>query len=220
MQSVDLTVQLPDSMRLPIPEHADRDAADREELLSWQIHDEEGVVCFLSLVVGDLEACRAIVDDLDVVCRYDFTPVDKDTFYVYAEMEVRRADRTLLAVFNDRGVVLVPPVIYTNAATIHVTVLGTQAALRRVVDGFPDEVSVTVERVGEHCHLSGSLAGRLTRRQFETIDVARDLGYYAVPREATLSEVATALDCSESAASTLIRKAERALVNSALGRIR
>jgi predicted DNA binding protein len=217
MQSVDLTVRLPDSMRLPIPEHVDRDAVDREELLSWQLHEEEGIVCFLSLVAGDLESCRAVVDDLDVVHRYDFTPVDSDTFYVYAEMDVRRADRALLSAFNDRGLVLVPPVTYTNAATIHVTVLGTQDALGRVVDGYPDEVRVDIERVGEHCHLSGSLAGRLTRRQFEAIDVARDLGYYAVPREATLAEVATALDCSESAASTLIRKAEHALVDSALG---
>jgi hypothetical protein len=173
MQSVDLTVRLPESMQLPVPEPIDTDVVDREELLSWQIHEGEGSVCFLSIVAGNLDACRAVVDDLDTVCRYDFTAVDEGTFYVYAEMDVRRADRALLSAFNDRGVVLVPPVTYTNTATIHVTVLGTQNALSSVVEGFPDEVSVDVERVGEHRHRSGSLAGRLTRRQFEAIEVAR-----------------------------------------------
>lgn len=72
-------------------------------------------------------------------------------------------------------------------------------------------------RVGEHRHASESLAGRLTHRQFEALTVARDLGYYEVPRETALRDVASPLGCSESAASTLLRNGERALVNAALG---
>ncbi|MFC7079905.1 helix-turn-helix domain-containing protein [Halorussus caseinilyticus] len=55
-------------------------------------------------------------------------------------------------------------------------------------------------------------------RQFEGIETARGLGYYDVPREAELSEVAAELDCTESTASALLRKAERAPVDAALVR--
>ncbi|WP_276278984.1 helix-turn-helix domain-containing protein [Halorussus caseinilyticus] len=72
--------------------------------------------------------------------------------------------------------------------------------------------------MGDHRHLAGSLAGRLTMRQFEGIETARGLGYYDVPREAELSEVAAELDCTESTASALLRKAERAPVDAALVR--
>lgn len=218
MQSVDLTLCLPESMQLPVPEHVDTDVVVREELLSWQVTEASDVVCFLSLVVGDSETCRALVEELDVVRRVDITPIDADTFYLYAEMDVREADTALWDAFDSRGVVVVPPIVYTDTATLHVTVLGEQKPLQRVVEGFPDAVSVDVERVSEHRRLAGSLAGRLTRRQFEALCVARDLGYYAVPRETTLAAVAARLDCSESAASALLRKGERALVDAAVGR--
>jgi predicted DNA binding protein len=48
--------------------------------------------------------------------------------------------------------------------------------------------------------------------------VARELGYYDVPRRAELADVAAELDCTESTASVLLRKAERALVDAALVR--
>lgn len=220
MQSVDITLRLPDSMQLPVPEYITRDTVVREELLSWNVRERDEVICFLAFVVGDREACHAAVEDLDSVNRCDFTCVDDDTFYVYAEMDLRRVDRILLEILDSQSVVLVPPVVYTNTATVHLTVLGEQEALSRVVDGIPDAVTVEIDRVGEHRHRAGSLVGRLTARQFEAIDVARDLGYYAVPREASLLDVATVLDCSESAASTLLRNGEQALVNAALGRER
>jgi len=82
----------------------------------------------------------------------------------------------------------------------------------------PEHAAVEIERVGEHRHLAESLAGRLTMRQFEAVEAARDLGYYEVPREAELADVASELDCTESTASALLRRAERALVDAALVR--
>ena len=218
MQSVNLTISLPEWMELPVPEYADPDAVVREELLSWQVRPDEEAVYFLSLLTGDLAACRETVDDIDSVRRVDFEPVDEDTFYVYAVMDLRAADSSLMAAFDAPGLVLVPPVVYTDTDTVQVTVLGDESALSGLLDSFPDGVDVTVDRVGDHARLGGSLAGRLTRRQFEAIDVACRIGYYEVPREASLAEVAQELGISESAASSLLRKAERALVETALAR--
>ncbi|SIR96887.1 Predicted DNA binding protein, contains HTH domain [Haladaptatus litoreus] len=217
MQSIDLTVDLPESMQLPIPESLSTDAFVREELLTWQVREETDVVCFLSLVVGEIETIRTTVASLDVVQQTDFTMVDENTFYLYAEMDLRPSDYALWAALDHHGIVPVPPIVYTDTGTIQVTILGEEDALSRAVSSFPNEVDIDVTRVGEHQHLIGSLAGRLTYRQFEAITIAHELGYYRVPRETSLADVAAALDCSESSASTLLRKGEQSLVNAALG---
>lgn len=217
MQSTDLTLTLPEWMQLPVPEHADPDDVRREEVISWEVYPDAGVVGFLSVVLGDIDAARQSAEDIDPVESVSLTPIDEDSYYAYVEMSLREADATLMATFADRRLVVVPPVVYTDRETVHVTVLGAEDALSGLLDRFPDDVGVTVERVSDHQRRPGTLASRLTDRQYEAIEVARAVGYFEVPREGTLATVADRLDCSESAASTLLRNAQANLVDGALG---
>ncbi|MWV41850.1 helix-turn-helix domain-containing protein [Natrialba sp. INN-245] len=218
MQSADLTLRLPPSMRMPVPELAVESALHREELLSWHLDPESETVRFLSLFVGDLEGIEEVVTDLEFVHRYDISRVDDDTFYGYVEMDLRESDAMLLGAFDVSGLVVVPPVVYTGRETVHATVLGESDALSSVLEAFPDDVRVEVERVSDHQRKAETLAGRLTARQFEAMETARAAGYYDVPRSGSLADVAAALECSESAASTLLRTAEAELVDAALRR--
>ncbi|RQG93205.1 bacterio-opsin activator [Natrarchaeobius halalkaliphilus] len=218
MQSTDLTFRLPNRMQLPIPVPDSDLEFHREELLSWHVDIETGRVRFLSLIVGDRDAIRETATDLDVVHRFDLTPIDRDTFYAYAVMDVRAADSTLMGAFDAPGLVVVPPVVYTGRETVHVTVLGEPDALTDLVERFPDDVGVEVDRISDHQREAETLAGRLTGRQFEAMKAARAAGYYDVPRTGSLAEVATRLECSESAASTLLRTIESKLVDAALRR--
>lgn len=216
MQSTDLTLHLPERMQLPIPTPDAELEIHREELLSWHVDAETERVRFLSLIVGDCDAVRETAVDLDVVHRFELMPIDGDTFYAYAVMDVRAADETLLGAFDEPGLVLVPPIVYTGRETVHVTVLGEPDALSGLIGQFPEDIGVEVERVSAHQQTAETLAGRLTARQFEAMEAAREAGYYDIPRTASLSEVATALECSESAASTLLRTVESELVDAAL----
>lgn len=189
----------------------------REELLSWHVDETAERMWMLARVVGDRETIQEVVAQLAVVHRSAFTPIDHDTFYMYAEMTVRAADSGLLTAVEQPQTVIVPPIVYTDTGTVQLTVLGEDTALSRVHKRLPSEITVSVERVGEHRHPNGSLADRLTHRQLEAVTVARAHGYYEVPRAATLTEVANTLNCSESAASALLRNAERHLVNAVLG---
>ncbi|WP_049924178.1 helix-turn-helix domain-containing protein [Halopiger djelfimassiliensis] len=218
MQSADLTLRLPEWMQLPVPVPGVELEFHREELLSWHVDLETERVRFLSLIVGDRGAIREAAADLDVVHRFDITPVDEETFYAYAVMDVRAADERLMGTFDEPGLVIVPPIVYTGPETVHVTLLGEPEALAGLLDRFPEDVGVEVERVSDHQRRAETLAGRLTARQFEAMETARELGYYEVPRTASLAEVATELGCSESAASTLLRTVESELVDAALGR--
>jgi predicted DNA binding protein len=218
MQSLDVTLHLPDDVRLPAPEWFDLgDDFVREELLAWHTDEDRGVDFFLALVVGDVDATRDALAELDAVVDFELVPVDGDTFYAYAEMTVGPETMSWRAAVADEDIVLVPPVVFGPHGSVQLTVLGDADSLRAVVDGVPDFVGVDIQRVGEPRGIGGSLAGRLTARQFEALSVARELGYYEVPREGSLATVADALDCSESAASTLLRNAERGLVEAALG---
>lgn len=204
-------------MQLTAPEAA-LESFHREELLSWEVDHESETVRFLSLVVGDPDAIDDLADGLEYVRRYDLTPVDEDTFYGYAEMDLRDPDASLMGAFDVSGLVIVPPMVYTGRESVHVTVLGEPGAMSELLDRFPEDVGVEVRRVSEHQRPTETLAGRLTTRQFEALEVAHEEGYYKVPRSGSLSAVANELECSESAASTLLRSAEKELVDAALRR--
>lgn len=217
MQSADLTLRLPPPMHFPAPEIAD-EAVHREEVLSWEVDPETERVRMLSLVAGDVDAVADVVEETDVVHSYDLTPIDEHAFYGYAELELRPADAELFGFFDAPGLVIVPPVVFTDRRSAQFTVLGEPDALSDLMARFPEDVAVDVRRVSDHRRRTETLAGRLTGRQFEAIETARELGYYEVPRTTSLADVADALGCSESAASTLLRTAEANLVDAALGR--
>ncbi|EMA38878.1 helix-turn-helix domain-containing protein [Halococcus hamelinensis] len=66
--------------------------------------------------------------------------------------------------------------------------------------------------------MEGKPVGRygLTEAQFEALDAALDAGYFAIPRETSLSELADQLEISHQALSERLRRATAALVEDAL----
>ncbi|WP_246998390.1 helix-turn-helix domain-containing protein [Halosolutus gelatinilyticus] len=77
------------------------------------------------------------------------------------------------------------------------------------------DVDVTINEIGSYDRHGGTDAGALTDRQLVAVETALSIGYYAVPREASLAD---ALDCAESTASVLLRRAERDLFARVLDR--
>lgn len=107
MQSLDVTLHLPDEVRLLAPEWFDLgEDFVREELLAW--HTDEGVDLFLAVVVGDIDATGDALAELDSVLDFELVPADGDTFYATVEMAVGSETRAWRAAFADRDIVLVP----------------------------------------------------------------------------------------------------------------
>jgi predicted DNA binding protein len=79
-----------------------------------------------------------------------------------------------------------------------------------------DGYDVCIERIQS---LDGvpSLGGlHLTDTQFKTVKAAVDSGYYRIPRDTTLEELATDLDVSHQALSERLRRGHRALIESVI----
>jgi hypothetical protein len=213
-----LTFRQPRETRHPMQNFvSDSPAVDREEMLTWNILYEEGIEYVLFYVEGDLEPYRAAIDGIGSIPDYTLVPIDSRSFYAYVEQETRDTDRDFRSVFARRQLLVVPPVEYTGEGHMRFTLIGASADMQALLEEMPERITADVEEVGDYDRRHGTVAGGLTDRQFEAASVAADLGYYEVPREGSLADVAAALDCAESTASNLLRKAEASVMGRVVG---
>ncbi|WP_225741272.1 helix-turn-helix domain-containing protein [Halorussus halophilus] len=209
MNYLTLTLHQPRETRHPMQNFiADSDAVAREELLSWNILHEESVEYLLFFVDGEIVPYREAISEIESVPEYTLVPIDDSSFYAYVVQETRDEDVRFRTAFARRRLLVVPPIEYTGEGHMRFTVIGDPEDMRSLVNAMPDSITAEIEEVGEYDHRHGTVAGALTDRQFEAVTAAKEVGYYEVPREGSLSEVAEKLGCAESTASNLLRKAE------------
>lgn len=218
MNYLTLTLRQPEATRHPMQNFiAGSEAVEREELLAWNLLHEEPIEYALFYVEGDLDPYRDAISGVESVASFTLTPIDDRSFYAYVRQVTRESDRSFRAAFADRHLLVVPPIEYTGEGHMRFTVVGESADLQALLDDFPDAITATVEEIGEYDRRHGTVAGSLTDRQFEAASVAAELGYYEVPKDATLSDVADRLDCAESTASNLLRTAEAKVMGTVVG---
>lgn len=183
----------------------------RQELWSWSFIGGTPTVLFR--VEGDIEAYRERIADVDSVIECDLTPVSDTSFHSFVRAEPSDDEWEWMLAFHRAGLVVMPPIVYTTAGEAVFEVLGDPADLQGLLGELPDRIDTTVDRVGEYDR-SRSSAARLTDRQREVVTMAAELGYYDVPRAATLADVAAVLDVAASTISDHLRKAERTVMGS------
>lgn len=149
------------------------------------------------------------------------TDVDRQDDVVDLDLVWKRDDRALLQVETTSLPLLVPlwqagvPVempfeIRDGVATWELTTTSDRfSELGRHLDEAG--IDYEIEHVRE---IGSSRADRiLTDRQQEVLSAAIDLGYYATPREATLTEVAEDLGVAKATCSDVLHRAESSIVS-------
>jgi predicted DNA binding protein len=190
----------------------------REELHAWNLSRED-VQFALFYVKGDIEAYRERIEEVDPIRWYELTSVDDGSFYSYVCQEYTESDIAFLRPFADLSLVVVPPIVYDGHGRARMTIVGQRKSLTRLVDGLRNcaDIGVEVLEVGRYDRRHGAVTGGLTDRQVEAIETATRLGYYAVPRDASLAAVADELSVAEATASELLRRAESNLMPRLVG---
>jgi len=192
----------------------EHDAVEAYRMLHWNVASD-GPNTLLFYVEGDREAYVDALADLDSVVDYTVTPVDDDAFYVYVDDVGDGVGQQLVDAVSQGSLVLASPLEYLDDGRVQFTLVGESADLRAAVDAIPDDIRVELDRAGEY---DGRAAGDgLTDRQRAALDAAVDVGYYEVPREGSVEDVAERLDCSPATASEHLRKAEATLAYEAVG---
>ncbi|RQG96590.1 helix-turn-helix domain-containing protein [Natrarchaeobius chitinivorans] len=210
MKSVRLTLQHGPENAHPMHRFAaEHDSFSRYRLVNWN-HAHDGYNVFLFHVVGDRAAYRERLAELETPLTVDVTDADGDGFYVYVREEPGELGEQLIGAFARGSLVPIPPLEYRMDLSVRFGLVGKSDDIQAALEAVPDGIETTVERVGEY--RGGRAVETLTDRQREALRIARDLGYFAVPREASVEDVAAELGCAPGTAAEHLRKAERRVV--------
>lgn len=185
----------------------------REELWTWRFLGDLPAMLFR--VVGPIEPYRERIAEIDTISEYTLTPVTEDSFYAFVRSTPTSEEWDWILAFAQESIVVVPPVVYTETGTAVFEVLGDPDDLRALLAGLPASVDATVEQLGDYDRRRDPETV-LTDRQREVVAAATELGYYNVPRDATVADVAAELDITDSTVSTHLRKAESAVMGEIL----
>jgi len=216
---VDLRLRLPDDLLHPMAAFVrHEDVVAYEELLTWQVRPDDGIEYELFYAEADPERYRAAVAEVESIREFRVAPVDESSLHCWVCEETLPAVRAWRDAFLDRQLVVVPPIRFDADAVMGMTIVGDGSDVGAVVDSMPAAVDVTVAEIGTYRHRGGTPVAALSDRQREALETALSIGYYDVPRNGTLAEVADALEVAESSASEVLRRAERAIVTRVLER--
>ena len=138
----------------------------------------------------------------------------------YALLSVRDEEVPMFGVIEETlaraGLVVRRPLVYRDGR-IHGRVVGDPDALQAVLDGAPDELALRIDAVDRFPDARADPMAALSDRQREAVAAALRLGYYEQPRAATHEDIAAALDCAPTTASTHLQKAEAKLIRAVAG---
>ena len=214
MRFIDLTLEPDPAQRSKSAQRlAESDAIIREELLNWRM-SQNFVLNLLSFVHGDPDTFRAIHAESDDVAACEVHPVADERFYAYLQ-QTGDHGTTWWTAFLTHDFIHVPPVVFEDD-TVGLTILGEFDALQDVIEDLSAEVTINVESIGDYHGQGQRVTDRLTTRQYRALRIAAECGYYDVPRDGSLADVANVLDCTESTASDLLRRAEREVIHAIL----
>lgn len=221
MKYLKVSLRQPDWMLHPMQRFIrEDDVVQYEELLSWNIETGSETEYELFYVEADRSPYEDALASVDSIRWYRITEIDDESFYVYLCQETRPEDETWREAYTALDLVVVPPVIYDTDASFEMTLVGAGDDLQTLLDALPDEIDTTVQAVGEFDRRHETIATECTERQFEALRVAVEAGYYDIPRNGTLADVARELDCAEGTASHLLRSGEAAVIKQLTHRYR
>lgn len=190
---------------------ADSDAFDAYRMVHGNFAGTDDNA-FIFHVVGDPDVYEAALEETGRVSDYELTRTGDRTFTVYVRDVPEGVDERLLDLFTEGSLVVLPPIEYRSDWTVRFSVVGESADLRRALEGVPAGIETAVDRVGQYDG-SDAAVGALTARQREALRVARELGYFEVPRSASVEDVAGELGCAPGTAAEHLRKAEEAVMD-------
>jgi len=217
MKYLHLTLREPPEWRNPMHTFLmEHEAMQKAQLLNWNTSDPEIDIIFFR-IVGAMEPYTDALEQSQFILGYETTWIDDDSFYAYIEHETREEDVHFREAFIERSILTIPPIEYTADGETKVEIVGRDADVQAVVDDIPEKLDVQIDQIGVYDRDLAVFSAALTDRQQEALLAAIDVGYYEVPREGSVEDVAAELGCAASTASNHLRKAESTLVRQVVG---
>jgi len=181
---------------------------EREQIYHLNVLADETVI-LLGRLRGNLDEAKRVLDDHTDVLEYSISGEQPRNGLVYVHARPPPAVKQFLELPRTHEVFFNFPIGSSNDGRLTVEMLGeTNDVLREALADVPRELDVAIERIGPYPDAGGHILALLTDRQREVLDIALDLGYYDVPRQATHGDIAERLDLSVGTVSEHLQKIE------------
>lgn len=181
---------------------------ERDRIYHLNILADETVV-LLGRLRGDLDdAARLLSENADVL-GHSISREQSGSALVYVHARPPPELKEFLKLPRSHEVFFDFPIGSTQDGRLHVVLVGeTNRVIQKALADLPPALDVTIERIGPYLETGAPLLAQLTDRQREVLDVALDLGYYDVPREATHRNIADQLGLSVGTVGEHLQKIE------------
>ncbi|WP_227357143.1 helix-turn-helix domain-containing protein [Haladaptatus salinisoli] len=184
----------------------------REYLYHFNLLDD-GTVVLLYQLQGDLDHARATFAASSTVIHYDVPEQGNGLTYLHCEMQEPLT--SFLSILHETDVLMPMPVQFLSDDRLRVKFIGDYKPLQRILERVSEFVDIEIEQAGEYVS-PGHLNSVLTDRQHEILSTAIEYGYYEVPRQATIQEIADGLGLSQATVGEHLQKIEARILSQAV----
>lgn len=198
-----------DHKLVPVFDTLDKDVVKREHLYHYNMLTD-GTVVLLYQLRGNLDHARTVFDASPDVLHYDIP--DQEDGHVYLHCEMNESLTSILSTLQKSEVIMTIPIEFLSDDRVRVTFIGEHAPLHHILDRIAEVIDIEIEKVGEYSS-EGRLSSKLTSRQREILTTAVEIGYYEVPRCATLSDIADEMELSVATAGEHLQKIEARILS-------
>jgi predicted DNA binding protein len=167
---------------------------------------------------GERPAVEARLDMLPKPLDYQLTE-SADNVFVYLTWQPRGIIQGLVDALYDFDILVDYPIKVNIQDELFVTLVGTDDAVRELLQTDFPVVTLEVIRKGPYKPQTEYLLSQLTPRQQDVLQTAVDLGYYDDPREADYEDIANEMDLSSGTVGYHIRNIETAIFSELVGRL-
>jgi len=207
MKRVQFSARYPERLRHPLHRRIVAGTSiTRAELVMWSPTPDATSLVWCD---GDRAETETAIGGIESLVVSNFVE-DAEGTYAFLLQDDYEFAAAILDVVAGSRVIFLPPVVFADTGEVLFEAVGEPTALGDLHDALADLGDLAIERVHEFERTASP--SRLTDRQRAALEAAVSTGYYEVPREGTVADVAACLDCSTSTAGELVRKAEAAVV--------
>lgn len=184
-----------------------KSAVTRRQLHHFNLVNDETVV-LLYHIQGDLEDIETVLDATPDVLNYDLVDQGEGGGFAYIHCELDDPVRSIVSTLHQYEVVLDMPLKFTDDGSVKATLIGEESVLGEALEAISESVTVQLEKTGMYHPGGQDLGATLTDRQHQILTVAVDHGYYEVPRQSTLEDIAAEMDLSRATVGEHLQKIE------------
>jgi hypothetical protein len=208
MRAVTFTLDRPDSPHIAYRLFESDPVVEREEIYHLNVLADESVV-LLARVSGDVASVTRLLEERPEILGYSLSSGEAHGGLLYVHARPPPEIKQFLTLPRTHEVFFDFPLESTSDGRLRVVMLGeTNEILQGTLAEIPAELDATVERIGPYPEAGETLTSVLTQRQQEVLEVALELGYYDVPRQATHHDIAERLDLSVGTVGEHLQKIE------------